>query len=653
MAREVRWGTPARSPHYPRLRPLWSYVAPALLLGFLCALGYGALQAVKVRGPLSPGSVTSAHANYDTRCDACHVPRQGASNLRCQRCHDTGGGGRLNQAAHVFFGSGDARRAATTEGLACARCHVEHRGSSVPLSSVDEAQCLRCHAALRPSAAGLSFRIRSFASHPEFKVLRANLQGNPGLLFGHKAHMKPMIKEGVAGEWDTCTKCHTPERESQARDLSPISFDLHCARCHNEDLMMEPVPAADVQEDVGLRGALGAFSKVGDTIQRMGVRHRDEWVIYNMRKLQSELYPEEYARDRSALQARVSQLERRIFQAEPLVGLGLDALQQRRAALRDEVSRLTARAGTQQAGGDLVSGLDRIAEVAAAAAAAEDADARTRTDEAQRQAEELKAAGAPAAALPQDEFETRRRELLTVLDALAAADPSRQRSVDDLRRRLLALSPGEPGRENIERALRQRRDDLARIDDEIRLRQSGLAQEVRALPERVALQRELDDTQDQLVRYFSVGAPGAALSEADRQRKLQALVNLTGEGSGERCAKCHLLSRGSMAPVRAARSVMVRAVFTHKKHLIAPLPEPGMLRRLTTVFVAKKAATPADEIQRRYRCAYCHSGVEKAGDAPRKPAIPPITSCRECHRSGATRQDCQICHRYHPPGIPS
>jgi hypothetical protein len=66
-----------------------------------------------------------------------------------------------------------------------------------------------------------------------------------------------------------------------------------------------------------------------------------------------------------------------------------------------------------------------------------------------------------------------------------------------------------------------------------------------------------------------------------------------------------------------------------------------------------KAAIPAEELRQRYRCAYCHAGIEQAGDPPRKPAIPSVAFCRDCHRSGGARHDCALCHRYHPTGASS
>jgi hypothetical protein len=217
---------------------------------------------------------------------------------------------------------------------------------------------------------------------------------------------------------------------------------------------------------------------------------------------------------------------------------------------------------------------------------------------------------------------------------------------------VLALVPGEAATATLQRAIRQRRDDLARVRDEIRLREAGAGAESRVLPERLALQLDLQRSREQAQNYFSFSGLAPAVADADRQRKEGALRGLTGEGSGEHCAKCHTIVRGSLPLPRPAKSVMVRAVFAHKKHLIAPLPQPGAWTRLKATF-SRKAPSDAAEIQRRYRCAYCHDGIQKAADAPRKPSIPVVQSCRECHNSSGARFDCQLCHRYHPPGVPS
>jgi hypothetical protein len=638
MPREPTWGTPGRSEHYMALRPLYRRLLVALALGFFTC-GFGTLLwLVGWERPVAPGRVASGHSGVESRCLACHDSWRGASDLRCQRCHDSGGAGRLSLAAHVFFGSGDVKKAEGSGGLECARCHVEHRGAQAKLSDVDERQCLECHASWRPTSRGQTFRIGSFGRHPEFQVLRDGLDSAPGMMFSHKRHMREMIKDGAKGEWESCTRCHVPQ--AQGSDFDPVSYEAHCARCHSEsELVMDPVPAMDVVEAVALRDAGGAFERSPDgaTLRKLGLRHKDPWVLFNLRKLQAEAFPAAYARDRNALLARASGIERRLFQAEPLVGLSIEGLRQRRDAVAEELRRLEGRLSAQTGALDAPAAQARLDELVAAALASGDETVRQQAEAARQR----------SGSADRDDLEARRRELLATLDALAAAEPARARTVEDLRRRLMALRPGETSPENLQRALRQRRQDLARLADEIRLREKAIPAEVRSLPERVGLEAELKRLRDDLANYYQL-PEGEPLSEADLARKRDAIVKLTGAGTKEHCAKCHLIDEGSLARPRPAKSLMVRAVFAHRKHLVAPLPQPGIVARVKAALRRDSAAKVSD--RDRYRCAYCHEGIVAAIDPPRKPAIPPVQSCRECHASGATRADCQLCHRYHPPG---
>ena len=654
MARQPTWGTPARSEHYQKLRPRYRLVKFGLGAGAAAFVTMALLQALGLRSPLSPGKVTSGHSGVDTRCEACHAGRQ-ASDLRCQRCHDGGGAGRLTFATHVFFGSGDAVKASQSGSRPCARCHVEHRGRGARLSDVDQGNCLDCHAASNTAKAGQAFRIGSLGAHPEFRVLREKLLTDPKLLFSHKRHMKEMIKEGAAGEWNTCVRCHVPE--PGGRDLMPIDYERHCARCHSEsELTMEAVPTRDVEADVPLPEAVGAFNRSADgsTLQRLGIRHKDDWVLYNLRKLQWEVYPDAYARDRDGLIARADRLERRLYQAQPLSGLDLEGLKARQAQVQEELRRLEERQKAQASGANATpQALERLADVSAASQVAGDA-AKGAVAALNRDAG-LVPAGGGVVAMPIDELELRRQEIFVLLDALGAADPGRKRSIEDLRRRLMALSPGETTGEALSQAIAQRRVDLERVTDEISLRRSSVPVEARALPEQIALQAELKGIRDRLAGFYSFTGTPPTLGAQERARKLDTLRKLTGAGTlaagkGERCAKCHSLDQGSLLPQRAARSVMVRATFAHRSHLEAPLPEASLLSRVMSLGKSKPPAAggPAPS-----RCAYCHEAIVSAADAPRAPSIPGIASCRACHQEGGARHDCLTCHRYHPAGAGS
>jgi hypothetical protein len=164
----------------------------------------------------------------------------------------------------------------------------------------------------------------------------------------------------------------------------------------------------------------------------------------------------------------------------------------------------------------------------------------------------------------------------------------------------------------------QRRADLQRVQDEIKLREAGLAPPRSGLlaGEQRLVQNALDAVQERL-RRMSEGPPAPAnLSPEERERKKGSLDSLLSP-----CLKCHLAPSGSLASVSAARPVLVRATFAHQPHLLQ-----------------------AD-------CARCHPSVGKSQHAEDL-NFKGIASCRECHGSGRASQDCQSCHNYHPPAVP-
>jgi hypothetical protein len=206
-----------------------------------------------VRGPLEPGRLTQAHAALETRCEECHVRGAGAVSARCQRCHEASRAGRLTHAA-----------------LACARCHVEHRGRTA-LTSVDPAHCLACH-------------FRRFDEHPEFAARITPVAEAPGLKFPHERHVREYGKRGV-GAGQSCVKCHEP----RGRDLAKLDFERHCASCHAAEGsvgIVEPIPL----EDALPPGPAGEGFEVADgRVGKAVVAHRDPWVRGSLARLSEEL----------------------------------------------------------------------------------------------------------------------------------------------------------------------------------------------------------------------------------------------------------------------------------------------------------------------------------------------------------------------------
>lgn len=625
MARQVTWGTPGLSKHYLIPRKAYVLIVIALFLAAgLAVLLFGA-QIVGLRGALAPGSVISAHAPIEPRCEECHAPRSGASNPRCQRCHDASGAGRLSNGTHVLFGSGDPRKAAAAPNLYCASCHVEHRGRRARLKRVNEVQCVSCH-------------FRGMRSHPEFAVLRAKAAEAPGLKYPHDCHVRELVKKGACKEsaFDpgapaaaaTCIRCHEPA--PTGRDLVPISFDKHCASCHLKDGSvgsMDPVPQEDAlpPDAIKAMGVQADWLRRGDEFQvnrgkvtKSVLRHEDEWVIFNAWKLRRELDPDGYARERGVLQARLNQLQRRLALAVPLAELDTEALKAREAGLRQEIQGLERRIAGQSKALDPAGGLTRLEEALAAVAATGDEKAKADVESIRSRAAGLNAKPIPPVALPAEAYEDRRKELLSALDAVEAVDGPLKPRAEDLRRRILALAPSAAGADLLPRVRDQRQADLQRVQDELRLRAAGLSSPRTSLlaADRSIVSAALVTVQEQLQR-MSEGPPApASLTPEEKERKKSSLEALLSA-----CSKCHPTESGSLGKVSAARPVLVRSTFVHAPHLLQ-----------------------AD-------CSRCHAGVEKS-KLSKDLNFRGIASCRECHGSGRAKQDCQSCHRYHPPVAP-
>jgi c(7)-type cytochrome triheme protein len=593
MTRQVAWGTPGRSEHYLRPRRPHGLFLLALVLAIVAAAALLLPQLLGLRGPLAPGSVTSAHAVVEARCQECHAgPAIGASDLRCQRCHDPSGAGRLTQQAHVLFGSRDPKQAAAAEGRRCASCHVEHGGRARRLAAVDQGHCQSCH-------------FSSFGGHPEFAVLRTPSREVPGLKFSHERHVKELLKT-LSSPAQTCGRCHEP----QARDIAPLSFDRHCASCHAKEGSVGPVDPVPLEDAAPASG--DAFSIARGRVSKPATGHRDPWVAASLRKLRGELDPDGYAAERGALLARLSQLRRRLALAAPLAVLDDAGLQARRATLLAEIAGAEARLAAQT--GAAPAPADRLGDVAAASAAAGDATAATDARAIEALARSLPATA--GGAIAPEEHEARRRELLAALDAVESADPSLRPRAEDLRRRVVSLVPGEEGAAILARVRDQRRAELLRLEDELELRRHGATLPVSAST--AGLGREITaairETEERLAE-LPAAAP-VSLGPEQRERKRQSL-----EVVALPCAKCHVIENGALARVRAAKPVMLGASFAHKPHLLQ-----------------------AD-------CARCHAGIEASRES-KDLTFKGVQSCRECHRAFATRQDCQLCHRYHPPGVP-
>jgi len=392
--------TPDSGGHYRRPPSRFPLLIVALVSAAAVVVFFAALHLQGARRPWSPGRLASPHAAFEAACEKCHdLGASGASSL-CLRCHDSGGNGYLGLAAHALSAGGKPVAAARSEELSCTRCHVEHEGREALLTPADRAECGSCH-------------FKGFEFHPDFEVLRdPSSAGTPGIEFSHQRHLEEFVeKQGLEAHL-TCSRCH----ESAGADFAPLAFDRHCASCHLVDGSLGMVPALST-EDVDPPEAISLgpddFERSRGRIGKSVLRHKDEWVLHNLRKLQSELVQDP--------------------QAPP------------------DGARLGAAAGAVLP----QAGLARLGEVWTLLEA--DSTLGARAARLRQEAASLSGERTAPSPLLKDDFEKRREEIRRLLGAVEGIeDPNLQETARGLRARIEALAPGESSPEVLRRALEKR-----------------------------------------------------------------------------------------------------------------------------------------------------------------------------------------------------
>jgi hypothetical protein len=237
-----------------------------------------------------------------------------------------------------------------------------------------------------------------------------------------------------------------------------------------------------------------------------------------------------------------------------------------------------------------------------------------------------------AGVAPED-FEGRRRELLSLLDSIERRAPAPARlRLASLRQRVLALRSGSIGDVELQRQRRERQRQLDRLRVELELQRSPIDREPPRAAEAQFDAAEITSARDRLrgtlARFEAVPTlelPGDPDTFETRGGAFTSL--LTGV-----CTKCHDLDkvRARIVPVRIAEPVMPRSVFNHAPHVT------------------------------RTACETCHGGrpQRQAAGQPAAPSIwtsteasnvnvPGKAVCATCHAPSRTRDDCETCHVYH------
>jgi hypothetical protein len=462
MPRLIPWGTPSRSPRMmtprnDRRLVLWSAGTGGVLLALIAALyGFGA------RRVLSPGDLASAHAHIDAKCSQCHEEGRNVSDVRCARCHDPAGIGRMEHAAHVLLGSGDLAKAAGAPGVPCVRCHSDHRGLKYALRSVDDRECASCHRSQFSAPLRLA-PLTTFQWHPEFAVFKAQRTSGIGLQFNHTTHFDYVLREarGVksvdmnearTASLETCQRCHFLNDDRRA--YASISFNAGCAGsvCHTRNNGFLENDTRDVALVDIVQNVPGLVSPRGDGDLEIktfsGLTHRDPWVMFNAAWLRASLDPAGIAAEREALRGSIAWLDQQTSSALVFARASLDDLRAWESALARDTVNLETRAATA------TGRTSEAAALAQTAAQVQNLLVQLSTATGQNAAApaddaaiaQMANGGLPADGDVSGRFEERRQELLrllaTVKDrATRTADAGLVRRADDLRARVERLKP--------------------------------------------------------------------------------------------------------------------------------------------------------------------------------------------------------------------
>jgi hypothetical protein len=205
-----------------RSRITWALVAVAIAVSIPLVVGFGGSRRVVMNG-----SVSSAHAVFENKCESCHVNAfGGVPDSACQACHDAG----PHPAKSI-----DTGRARKTP--QCADCHLEHQGRR-QLAKVAEGNCTGCHANLSSHADGAKVKpVTAFRAgkHPEFAT--ASMTDTRPLKLNHAVHMPAAAKtiRGIKLPMK-CADCHETDRNSATGDPLPVTFERNCKSCHAREL---------------------------------------------------------------------------------------------------------------------------------------------------------------------------------------------------------------------------------------------------------------------------------------------------------------------------------------------------------------------------------------------------------------------------------
>ena len=174
---------------------------------------------------VNPGLLSSAHANLESECSACHTPAKGAEATKCIGCHanNTALLQRQPTAFHASVGE-------------CRSCHIEHQGASVRPIAMDHIALahiglagVRANAE-NPSNSRLLTWIRQHERGTETVSTHPRVTSAEAALDCLTCHGTKDRHQGYFG--GDCASCHATASWSIQEFQHPLPSDVECEQCH-------------------------------------------------------------------------------------------------------------------------------------------------------------------------------------------------------------------------------------------------------------------------------------------------------------------------------------------------------------------------------------------------------------------------------------
>lgn len=177
----------------------------SLIRIYASILFLGILLACNLRAQISPGELSSAHANLEgiSNCTQCHTVGKSLSNANCLKCH-TEISSRIQQ--HIGFHS-------TIGTKECAECHQEHLGRNFSIVKLDTATFDHSKVGFRLEGKHKTIGCRQ--CHTPAKIIAGDVL----------KLSKAQKQNTYLGLSPKCASCH--------QDIHKGQFTQDCSSCHS------------------------------------------------------------------------------------------------------------------------------------------------------------------------------------------------------------------------------------------------------------------------------------------------------------------------------------------------------------------------------------------------------------------------------------